>query len=125
MSIFLIWCVVSGILFCNFLVYTFAKSRQTEQPDKSNSQSNTLALPEDFWGQFAFRGIFFVLGSIFFAAITAIVFAIIKSIAGPFEGAKLAFTLSSWLGGLYCATLTRIGAKISYWTALALQGVTP
>jgi hypothetical protein len=124
MSAFSIWCVISGILFFNFLVYKFANSHQTEQLGKSNSKDRALDLPENVWGQFAFRGIFFVLGSIFFTAITAIVFLIIKSISGPLEGAAFAFTLSSWLGGLCCATLTRIGAKISYWTAWVLEGVT-
>lgn len=125
MSIFAVWCVVSGMLFCNFFVYACANSDQVGQLCKSNSETKTLPLPEGVWGQFAFRGIYFVLGSMFFAVVTTVVLAMIRAFAGPFQGARFAIILSSWLGGLYCVILPRIGAKISYWTAWCLQFATP
>ena len=123
MSVFIVWCAISAVLICNYVLYVLMKYNRVQQLGKSNFKNRTIALPEDVWGQLAYRGLLFLLGSIFFAAIAWIVIAFVRFNNVPFKDADLALVLASWLGGLYSAIVVRAGAKISYWTAWSLQFV--
>ena len=123
MSIYAVWCAVSAVLVCNFAIYNLTNYSKVAQLGKLNLKNKTISLPSGGWGQLSLRGLLFLLGSIFFAAIALIVILIIKTYVGPFDGGDFALVLSSWLGGLYCAIVARSGAKISYWTAYVLQNV--
>ena len=124
MSILAAWCTVSGVLFCYSAVYVWANSRQLRELGEANSRDKKISLPKSVMGQLAVRGVLFVLGSIFFAVVMGLVFVVVGIFARPaFRDLELALLLSSWLGGLFCATFTQASAKICYWTAQVLRDI--